>query len=126
MLTKNTRGAQTAIDSWNHKFVDPVDMLSKVDIPIHTREECSKLKPGAGGRDTVVCAGGKGKNVCGGDSGGPLIDLATRQVIAVASWVIPDKRKIVCGSAPAVYTRVGSYIPWIEANLGAASSSQAR
>lgn len=92
-------------------------MLSKVAIPIHAREKCANLMPGAGGRDTVVCAGGDGKNICRNDSGGPLIDQVTGQVIAVVSWVIPDARQIVCGSAPAVYTRVGSYIPWIEENL---------
>ncbi|KJK75903.1 hypothetical protein H634G_09268 [Metarhizium anisopliae BRIP 53293] len=47
-------GSQTAIDSWNFRSEDPVDMLSKVAIPIHAREKCANLMPGAGGRDTVT------------------------------------------------------------------------
>ncbi|KAK8142397.1 hypothetical protein G3M48_008825 [Beauveria asiatica] len=97
----------------------PDGKLHKVVIPVHEREVCSNLDPGAAGRDTIVCAGGNGKNVCKYDSGGPLIDQETGQVIGVASFGI--KRQ--CGSeTPSVYTRVGSYMTFINENLGGSGS----
>ncbi|KAK8912018.1 Trypsin [Metarhizium anisopliae] len=101
---------------------NPVNRLRKVDIPIHAREDCSKLDIGAAGRDTIVCAGGEGKNTCKHDSGGPLIDQETREVIGVVSWGIKDEGQYYCNLAPAVYTRVGSYIPFIKENLGPSGS----
>ncbi len=72
----------------------------------------------AGGRDTIVCAGGDGKNVCKFDSGGPLFDKENRGLIGIALWVIKDEGGNFCDRAPAVFTRVASYIPWINENLG--------
>lgn len=88
-----------------------------------------KLDPTAGGRDSVVCVGGDGKNVCKFDSGGPLIDQKTGQLIGIASWVIPGPewepgRAIQCNQAPSVFTRVGSYIPFITENLGASKQPE--
>lgn len=101
------------------KFVaQPINELLKVTIPVHTREYCSKLAKGAAGRDTIICAGGNGKGVCKHDSGGPLIDPETKQVIGVSSWVIRDKEALFCNNAPAVFTRVGSYVRWIQENSG--------
>ncbi|KAM3497472.1 hypothetical protein MY10362_009181 [Beauveria mimosiformis] len=89
-----------------------VDMLSKVVIPIRARKHC----PQAG--DTTICAGGNGKTICKGDSGGPLVDEKTQQVIGISSRVPEEEDGSHCNQAPAIYTRVGSYIPWIKENLG--------
>ncbi|KAM3547434.1 hypothetical protein ARSEF4850_010030 [Beauveria asiatica] len=71
-------------------------------------------------RDTIVCAGGNGKTVCGQDSGGPLFDQETGELIGVASFGSPDKNKNYCSQAPGVFTRVASYMDFINANLGGA------
>lgn len=97
-----------------------VDQLNKVVIPVHTREDCVQLDSDAAGRDTIVCAGGDGKNVCHTDSGGPLYDQETGQLIGIASWVIKDAEWYYCRMSPSVFTRVGSYISFINENLGAA------
>jgi len=64
--------------------------------------------------ETQICAGNLNKDTCKGDSGGPLqINLdkpyCMQAVVGITSF---GKR---CGSgAPAVYTRVSHYVPWIE------------
>ncbi|KAK2598190.1 hypothetical protein QQS21_005667 [Conoideocrella luteorostrata] len=108
-------GAITATK--NLKDVHSVETLNKVTIPVHAREDCAKLRKELVGIDTLVCAGGAGKNVCKGDSGGPLIDQDTKQVIGIASFAIKDTADNYCGQAPSVYTRVGSYISFIQENL---------
>lgn len=74
-------------------------------------------------RDTIVCAGGGGKNVCDRDSGGPLIDQKTGQLIGVTSFVAGTAEEGEC-TLPAVYTRVGSYINFIGENLEGLNSSR--
>ena len=63
----------------------------------------------------------KGKDSCGGDSGGPLMtnkynrNGRKRTVqIGVVSW------GAVCGTngVPGVYTNVAHFIPWILDNIG--------
>ncbi|KAF5124051.1 Trypsin [Metarhizium anisopliae] len=113
-----TRGTQTAPKY--HLAGIGADRLSKVVIPIRARRDCSNLNPRAG-VETIVCAGGDGKNVCIGDSGGPLIDRETGQLIGVASFVIKDateKHFYYCNLSPSVYTRVSRYITFINENLG--------
>ncbi len=97
--------------------------MAKVNISVHAREVCAKLDPDVKDRDTVLCAGGDGKNGCKYDSGGPLIDQATGQVIGISSWTIADEEGLMCNKAPMVFTRVGSYISFIEEGLKAKPDS---
>jgi secreted trypsin-like serine protease len=95
-----------------------VDMLSTAVIPIHGLSKCAKYSLAVGNRDTILCAGGDGKGACRGDSGGPLVDQVTGQLIGLASWTINDAGRQFCNLAPAVFTRVGSYMSFIRENLG--------
>lgn len=98
-----------------------MDRLSKITIPIHSPQYCVDHDPEARryhsitGQDTV-CAGGDGKNLCYGDSGGPLIDQQTGTLIGVASKVLRDAEGNRCGLS-SVFTRVSSFIPFITENL---------
>ncbi|XWX00523.1 hypothetical protein V2A60_008543 [Cordyceps javanica] len=98
-----------------------VDKLSKIAIPVHPRQTCVDYEPETiGSRDTIMCAGGDGKNTCGQDSGGPLFDEETGELIGVTSFALPDRNDKYCSQAPAIYTRVASYMDFINANLGGA------
>lgn len=101
--------------------VTPLE-LHKITVPIVSRSECRKQAPGLGDRDTVMCAGTTGKGICKHDSGGPLFDQATGQVVGVASWVIrppgvEGENPVICAKAPAVFSRVASYVDFIQKYL---------
>ncbi|ATY67436.1 trypsin precursor [Cordyceps militaris] len=81
--------------------------LRRVNVPILTRGDC------AGAVDTMVCAGAPGKDSCQGDSGGPLVDKASGQLIGVVS------SGVSCGTK-GLYTRVASFVPFVEEYLGEA------
>ncbi|KAH0592050.1 hypothetical protein MHUMG1_10183 [Metarhizium humberi] len=102
-------GSLATVAGWGERSSAWDSKLHKVVIPIQERKLCSDIDKGAPVRDTIVCAGGDGKGSCDGDSGGPLIDQSG-QLIGIVSVA----RK--CG-LPLVYTRVGSYIPFISENL---------
>ncbi|KAF1738263.1 Trypsin [Beauveria bassiana] len=89
----------------------PVSKLHKVTLPVHDRQVCIQADPNAGGRDSIVCAGGGGRGVGNFDSGGPLFDAATGTLIGITSWVPKEKNGAECGQMPTVFTR-------IKANLG--------
>jgi hypothetical protein len=126
------RGAQTPLESsvpkdGEGKPIILAEKLSKVLLDIHAREDCAaKYKnQRVGDRDTIICAGGQGKNPCKGDSGGPLFHPETRELLGVVSWSIRDRiEDDLCNKTPTVFTRVGSYIDWINDNLGSRASSR--
>ncbi|KFG78719.1 trypsin-like protease [Metarhizium anisopliae] len=97
---------------------EPSDKLSKVGLSIRPRQDCWNrlLEAGKTGAETIVCAGGNGRNVCKNDSGGPLVGHGGH-VIGIASSVIKDAGGDYCNLEPSVFTRVGSYIDWITENL---------
>ncbi|KAM3457602.1 hypothetical protein MY3296_001034 [Beauveria thailandica] len=112
-------GAQGERD--NFRDLVGVEKLSKIVIPVRPLQDCVDLDPTeVGSRDTIVCAGGNGKTTCGQDSGSPLFDQATGELIGVMSFSSPDKNRKYCSQAPAVFTRVASYMDFINANLGGA------
>lgn len=68
--------------------------------------------------NTIVCTVDK-KNggACHGDSGGPLVASDKKTVVGVVSWGIP------CAQGyPDVFTRVHSYLDWINQNIEEQSS----
>lgn len=71
--------------------------------------------------DTQICAGGeKGKDSCRGDSGGPLMGTAQGakgQFTYLAGLVSYGPSPCGMEGWPGVYTRVASYIDWIESKI---------
>ncbi|XP_006868437.1 PREDICTED: kallikrein-1-like [Chrysochloris asiatica] len=91
------------------------DDLQCIDMKIFKNDVCTKThnhKITA----SMLCAGHleAGKAICSGDSGGPLVCKGVLQGI-LSSGRFP------CGKsgAPAVYTRVISYVTWIRATMAA-------
>ncbi|XWW94261.1 hypothetical protein V2A60_002204 [Cordyceps javanica] len=91
--------------------------LLKVVLPIRARKDCAHYQ-NIGERDTIICAGGSGKNVCSQDSGGPLFDEKTGELLGVVSQGTRDENNEMCNQTPAAFTRVGSYIDFINSHLG--------
>lgn len=90
----------------------------KVSVPIVGRETCDaqySKDGGSGITDTMICAGAEegGKDACQMDSGGPLVDDKTGDLVGVVSWGNGCAKAGYAG----VYARVGKFIPWIADNL---------
>ena len=112
------------------------EILQKANLPIAKSEDCSEKFIDFNNR-TQICAGGeKGKKMlpfiilsnkcisfvsgvdsCKGDSGGPL----TYRKNSDEPWFqvgLVSYGKSVCGvDSPGVYTKISSFVPWIEANM---------
>ncbi|CAH1636841.1 unnamed protein product [Spodoptera littoralis] len=89
--------------------------FSYVDLPVISNDECapfyeSIIQPG------IICTGSVvGKNICSGDSGGPLAIQRNGNplVIGVVSFSLGG-----CdGGSPSGYARVSHYIDWINERL---------
>lgn len=81
-------------------------------VPFKT---CLKSFPILVLRKSVVCAVGDDKeSACQGDSGGPLFDPVTKTLVGLTSFGSPRG----CNQGiPAAFTRIASYIPWIEETI---------
>jgi len=66
----------------------------------------------------MICTNGWGSGACSGDSGGPLMDLGTKKVIGVASFVAHLSKERGTCSGPSVYAKVTSeLISWIQTEI---------
>uniref|UniRef100_A0A182JJV3 Uncharacterized protein n=1 Tax=Anopheles atroparvus TaxID=41427 RepID=A0A182JJV3_ANOAO len=111
------------------RFEQPATVLQRVRIPLVSNVQCNQLlyrnrRLRNGILPTQLCAGDPlgGKDTCEGDSGGPLQLMAPReqgepdtglcryQLVGVTS------NGGICGTVnrPGIYTRVSSYVDWIE------------
>lgn len=98
------------------------DTLRKVQLDFLSRSECEKQYLGtrnfdAGIQDSQLCIGSEreGRDACQGDSGGPVQVITepkgcTYHVLGVTS----TGAACGIGRSPSIYTRVASYIDWIE------------
>lgn len=92
--------------------------LMKVLLSIYSGEVCEERKLVKGGMQTsMICSGELegGKDTCNGDSGGPL-QIVLDDPYCMYSIIGITSFGRFCGFAynPAIYTKVSSYIPWIE------------
>nr|AGK40922.1 serine protease snake-4 [Nilaparvata lugens] len=112
-----TRATATGWGKRNIIEQSATDKLQKVDINVISNEECRRIfrNPALtqGIVDEMVCAGGNGRDTCLGDSGGPLqftrdSNRCVYHVYGLTSFGGND-----CGEM-GVYTKVSSYLNWIE------------
>ncbi|XP_067391835.1 mast cell protease 1A-like [Emydura macquarii macquarii] len=84
------------------------DTLQEVDVVVMRDDACSYSDYNS---YTMLCAGvsSKDKNPSQGDSGGPLVCRGTAQ--GIVSYGSGD------GDPPAVYTRVSTFVPWIQEEI---------
>jgi trypsin len=90
-------------------------ILMTVGLEIMDRTACSPLGKRLGWSvgQTILCAKAPpqtDRKTCSGDSGGPVVDRATRQLVAVVSGGGPKCAK---DNDPSFYTWIGAYRPWI-------------
>jgi len=123
-LPAATTGALVGVDSiatgWGALKENGVaaTTLQKVTLPVISNADCQKAYPTESIVAGNICAGFKagGKDACQGDSGGPLhtADASGKiSVNGVTSWGYGCAR----ANYPGVYTRVSSYIDWINQSM---------
>ncbi|CAG9953285.1 unnamed protein product [Clonostachys rosea f. rosea IK726] len=90
-----------------------VSALRKVTVSVVSRATCRSQYGTSSISDVMWCAGATagGKDACSGDSGGPIVK-SSGTLLGIVSWVNGCARKGYAG----VYTRVGSFIDWINTN----------
>lgn len=109
------------VSGWGATYYDPsgrapiTNQLEYVNLRTLTNSNCQYYLGYSNVRTTNICAGASstgGKDACQGDSGGPLVcqKHGVWEIAGVTSW--GDG----CGKArrPGVYTRVTSYLSWIQ------------
>lgn len=117
----NFSGHDATVIGWgklNEKSEDFSNELQKVKLTIIDNKVCQNWFRQAGRDmpidDRIICAGFKngGKDACHGDSGGPLLSKINGHytVVGVVSTGIGCARPLL----PGLYSRVSSYIRWIE------------
>ncbi|KAK1942588.1 Trypsin-4 [Phytophthora citrophthora] len=104
----NEVGATAIALGWGkNETADYNTVLEKVSLEIISNTKCSSYYEDSSGDSGItkgmMCAwGGKGKDACTGDGGGPL--LSNKALVGIVSFGYQK-----CGEAPGVYTRV-SYV----------------
>lgn len=77
---------------------------------------CVPFFPMIAFRKSVICSKGlKKQSICNGDSGGPLIEAKSKNLIGISSF----GSAFGCGiGLPQGFTRVSAYLPWIKKVTG--------
>nr|XP_033323606.1 transmembrane protease serine 9-like [Megalopta genalis] len=85
------------------------DNLQEIDLKIYAQAQCKKTHWNL--KDSHICTFTKsGEGACHGDSGGPLVSGEVQ--VGIVSFGRP------CGIGyPDVFTRVSSFLPWIQQQL---------
>ncbi|CAJ1075628.1 tryptase-2-like [Xyrichtys novacula] len=101
------------------------ETLQQLKIPIIPQSECQKKYSQLTSKQ--LCAGdpAKAKDACKGDYGGPLVCRTARGFVQVGiiSYGSPDGCGL--GDRPGVYTRVSSYVDYINSYINQAKEASA-
>ncbi|XP_035715444.1 trypsin-1 isoform X1 [Folsomia candida] len=115
--TTNTEDQLIAAGWGNTEFATnsfSVELL-KVTVPLRPNTDCDAVYSDKGyTRVKQICAGMGGKDSCGGDSGGGLVNSGDKSVVGIVSY----GEKCGVQEFPGVYTRISYYHDWIIKTMG--------
>uniref|UniRef100_T1J0D6 limulus clotting factor C n=1 Tax=Strigamia maritima TaxID=126957 RepID=T1J0D6_STRMM len=126
---KKFLSTMTTVAGWGRiKFDgDLSEQLQEVNLPVVPNPQCNdtllsirgtRRRYPRGITDTIICAGSDTpKDACEGDSGGPMFipDRLTQHWLLIG--VVSTGFQCAVPGIPAIYTRITSYIDWINQNL---------
>ncbi|XP_043834154.1 complement factor D [Dromiciops gliroides] len=93
------------------------DRLQQVELPIMDRAVCNqRIYYDNDITDKMICAESHRKDACRGDSGGPLVCNGVAEGIVTSGSRVCGNRK-----KPGIYTKIASYVGWIDSVLASAS-----
>ncbi|XP_065582909.1 venom protease-like isoform X2 [Artemia franciscana] len=92
-------------------------ILQEVNLKIVPQNDCSKVWRSI--KDQHICARAPGKDSCDGDSGGPLTVFDSKTGLNYLIGLVSFGLRNRCADKkfPGVYTRITSYMDWIEENV---------
>jgi len=95
-------------------------VLREVALPVESNADCN-ARYGGGITSSMLCAGyaAGGKDSCQGDSGGPLV-TSTGSGDWRQAGIVSFGTGCALPNTPGVYTRVSSFVAWINAYIQAA------
>lgn len=95
---------------WPFSMILPF-FLRCTDLEIYEYSSCKSLysKGKVNITESMLCAHGKEKDACVGDSGGPLISTKANELVGIVSFGVG------CASSkyPGIYTNISNYVIWI-------------
>ncbi|KXN64699.1 trypsin-like serine protease [Conidiobolus coronatus NRRL 28638] len=99
--------------------------LQETILPIYDNDMCAEAYYWQIDSRAKLCAGyAEGiSSTCEGDSGGPLFVQAEGRVIQIGISSYVKNTKCLNANAPAVFTKVANYIPWIKSQQEADDKS---
>ncbi|XP_062131147.1 brachyurin [Drosophila sulfurigaster albostrigata] len=119
----NTYAGQQGIASGWGKISDSAtsatDILQYISVPIMNNSGCSPWFGGVVYETNICIKTTGGTSTCNGDSGGPLVSAETGELIGATSFGIALGCEV---GWPGVFTRVTSYLDWIEEISGVTNS----
>uniref|UniRef100_A0A2A4K197 Peptidase S1 domain-containing protein n=1 Tax=Heliothis virescens TaxID=7102 RepID=A0A2A4K197_HELVI len=95
---------------------DVSSTLNHVNLSVISNNECFWSFPLYLQSTNVCTSGANGRSTCRGDSGGPLVVTSNNRRILIGVTSFGSDRGCEVG-APAVFTRVTSYVSWINQHL---------
>lgn len=109
-------GTTCIVSGWGTTYAGGTvsDVLRKVAVPVVSNNDCDSMYGAGSILPSMMCAGfvAGGADSCQGDSGGPLVMLNPSVLVGVVSW----GNGCAYPGYPGVYTRVSSFVNWIETN----------
>lgn len=87
-------------------------LLMKATVPAAAVAECQKSFRNIVFGNSLLCAGGDGRDTCVGDAGGPLGYPVHDDGVRFVQFGVTSFGKR-CGQFPAVYTNVAYFVDWI-------------
>lgn len=101
------------------------ETLQQLDVPIVDLSVCQQWYKSKGQtipiRPSQICAGHEqgGKDACQGDSGGPMVSIDSGSGQAKVIGIVSAGIGCALPKLPGLYTRVTTYLPWIQQHLSA-------
>ncbi|TDG41666.1 hypothetical protein AWZ03_011920 [Drosophila navojoa] len=112
-------GEQAIASGWGKttdQATGATDILQYITVPIMNNSGCSPWYVGAVSSTNICIKTTGGTSTCNGDSGGPLVlNDGSNTLIGATSFGIALGCEV---GWPGVFTRVTSYLDWIEQNSG--------
>ncbi|KAJ4436546.1 hypothetical protein ANN_16577 [Periplaneta americana] len=115
-------GESVRVSGWglnSDSATEITENLQYVDLTVITNQECNSVYGDITSGMLCVSTPG-GKSTCSGDSGGPLIHSQNGGYVQVGVVSFVSSSGCESGS-PAGFTRVTSYLDWIQSNTGIAT-----